>query len=134
MLDSTHAYTAGLIDGEGSIMLCRLSKNQAYRYPFVSVTSTTLALCEFLKTNYNGYICTKKLYAKHHKQAWHWNVSSNAALDMIKLIRPYMLEPSKVRRIDLLLAKYKILTPANGYYTSEQHLAKLAFEEEFLAS
>lgn len=134
MLDSIHAYSAGLLDGEGSILLTRTLKDQPYRYPFVSVTSTTLALCEFLKAHYRGYICVKKTYAKHHKQAWHWNVSSNAALDMMSLVRPYMLEPSKIRRIDLLLTKYKELTPANGRYTLEQHAAKLAFEEEFLAS
>ena len=131
---SIHAYTAGLIDGEGSVLLSRSGKTQTYRYPCVSVTSTTLALCEFLKANYGGYICTKKTYAKHHKPAWHWTTMSNSALEMLELVRPYMLEPSKVHRIDLLLTKYKALTVANGHYTSEQHSAKLAFEEEFLAS
>ena len=48
MLETEKAYIAGIIDGEGSIMLTRLHKNQ-YHSPCVSIASTDSELLQWVK-------------------------------------------------------------------------------------
>ncbi len=56
------AYIAGIIDGEGSIMLTRFHKNQ-FPAPCISIASTSLELLEFIKNAIGlGHINSKKNY------------------------------------------------------------------------
>jgi len=48
MLETEKAYIAGIIDGEGSIMLIKFHKNQ-YPSPCVSISSTDVELLEWIK-------------------------------------------------------------------------------------
>lgn len=54
MTSEEKAYIAGIIDGEGSIMLLKFHKNQ-YPAPCVSVASTTLELLEYIKKDRNWH-------------------------------------------------------------------------------
>ena len=47
MNETSKAYIAGIIDGEGSILLLRLHKNEL-PCPCVSIASTTLELLEWI--------------------------------------------------------------------------------------
>ena len=127
-------YTAGLVDGEGTITLLRSSSSCKFRHPVVSVTSTSYELIEFLHQTYGGKISVQKKYKEHHKQSWSWSIHYDRALQFIQDIRPYMKEQSKCRRADLLLDLYKPLTKRNGKYTNEQIQTKLDFETTFLSS
>jgi intein/homing endonuclease len=124
-------YTAGLIDGEGTITL---SKGGKFRYPVVSVTSTSRELIDFLHSTFQGVVVNQKTYKDHHKPAWVWKVSYDQAIEFIIDVRPFMKEPSKCKRCDLILSSYKKLTNRNGKYTPEQIQAKLDFETAFLSS
>lgn len=126
-----HAYTAGLIDGEGTVTLSRLHKTDKFRSPVVSVSSTTYELLDFLKSIYGGSISPHKTYKEHYKQSWSWKLNYNAALSFLIKILPYMKEPEKIRRAKLLVERYKSLTPRNGRYTELQTTNKLRFETEF---
>lgn len=48
MITEEKAYIAGIIDGEGSIMLLKFHNNQ-FPSPCISISSTTLELLEWLK-------------------------------------------------------------------------------------
>lgn len=48
MLETEKAYIAGIIDGEGSIMLIKFHKNQ-YPSPCISISSTNVELLEWIK-------------------------------------------------------------------------------------
>lgn len=48
MIETEKAYVAGIIDGEGSIMLTRFHKNE-YPSPCVSISSTDIELLEWIK-------------------------------------------------------------------------------------
>lgn len=126
----TYSYTAGIIDGEGTVTLS-VRNSGKYRSPVVSVTSTTYELLEFLKTNYGGTIRKQKVYKEHHKQSWCWNVINDGALNMLQRVKPYMREPKKIKRSEHLLSNYKNVTVRNGKYTAEQAAFKLKFESEF---
>lgn len=125
-------YTAGLFDGEGSVSLCKIKSGNSFRAPRVSISSTTYELMCFLKDEYGGYISNKRVYKDHHLQSYVWAPSSlPVAFEFLRRIRPYMREPEKMRRVDLILDKYKKVTPRNGRYSEVQLAEKHAFEKEF---
>ena len=125
-----HAYTAGVIDGEGTITLSRLP-NREFRYPCVSVSSTTKEILDFLKESYGGSISRHKTYQKHHKQSWSWKVLNRSAINLLMDIQDLLLDPNKSYRAKLITTHYVALTPRNGRYSPEQRSKKFAFEQEF---
>ncbi len=124
-------YAAGLLDGEGSIMLSRASVGKT-RCPHVSISSTTIELLEFMKNHFGGHIVNKKTYKAHHKQSWSWQIKYNAAYQFCETILPYLKEPEKKRRAKLIVNRYKSVTPRNGKYTYEMMRERKLFEQEFL--
>ena len=127
-----NAYTAGLIDGEGSVMLLRINGATSNRSPVVSVTSTTRELVDFLKDNYGGTIVNQKVYKEHYKKAWIWKVSNSCALAFLQDIVGMLQEPKKRHRAQFLLDYYHKVTRINGRYSPDELTAKLKFEADFL--
>lgn len=131
-MNPVNIYTAGLFDGEGSVMFTKSHKSK-FRAPAVSVTSTTYEILEFLKNNFGGHISKQKVYKAHHKPCWSWKVTYNAAINFLSIILPYMKEPQKIHRARLLVEKYKLVTPRNGKYNEELLAKRSAFNQEFFA-
>lgn len=129
MEDSILAYAAGLVDGEGTVVLTK--HKSKFRSPHVSVASTTRELLEWLLLNFGGLISSKKVYKPHHKKSYAWCVHYDTAVGFLTLVAPFMKEPEKVRRAQLILQGYKGVTKRNGKYTQEELAAKLNFEDQF---
>ena len=66
------AYIAGIIDGEGSIMLMKTHSTDKFKSPKVSVTSTSFELIDFLQSKFPGTISNQKVYKSHHKPSKIW--------------------------------------------------------------
>lgn len=131
MTDPLSYYVAGIIDGEGTITMSVSNTKSVYRVPVVSVSSTTLAILEFLKKRYGGTISKHKVYQDHHKQSWSWKVVYNGAIDLCQEIYPLLLEPQKRYRAEMLVNGYHAVTKRNGKYNPNERAAKLRFESEF---
>jgi len=130
-MDHQVAYAAGIIDGEGSILLAKVRSSAQFRYPVVSVSSTTPEILEFMKSRWNGTIVKHKTYQDHHKPSCSWRVQGRQALRLIEDVLPMLLEPEKRRRAQMLVERYLDLTPRNGRYSQKMREAKKAFEHEF---
>ena len=128
----TTCYTAGLVDGEGTITLMRITRGKT-RAPVVSISSTTYELVEFMKNTYGGHVIKLAHTNTKWKQAWHWQASYDRAIEVIQAIEPYLREPKKRYRAQLILDRYKSVTPRNGKYTPDLLEARRLFEEEFFA-
>jgi len=127
-------YFAGLFDGEGTIGLYRKNNSRAFRMPQMTLPSTTIGLLEALQTKYGGYIYSKGTKQKaHHRDSWVWSCQSNRVIEVCQKLYPHILEPCKKYRMNLLLTKYKEVTPRNGKYTEEMLAAKQQFELDFFA-
>lgn len=80
------AYIAGIIDGEGCIMI------HSTNLVRVSVKNTNEWLVKFLKMNFGGCL----VYSKHSwgnlrsKPIWNWAVDSKKASEFLQLILPYL--------------------------------------------
>jgi hypothetical protein len=125
------AYAAGLMDGEGTITLYRSHSSDRFRYPVVSVSSTSRELLDFLKDRYGGSICSHRVSRRHHRAHWSWRLVGRQAVSFIDRVLPYMREREKVRRGRHILDNYLRLTPRNGRYSEAAIQAKKQFEAEF---
>lgn len=124
-------YLAGLIDGEGTITLSKNNKNDIFRTPVISCSSTTYELVDYLKQHYGGHISKQKVYQDHHKQAWSWKTSYLNAIHLCTKLKDLLREPSKAYRAKMIAEIYPSVTLRNGKYTSEQINSKLQFEDKF---
>lgn len=133
MTETEKAYIAGIIDGEGSIMLQKIHKNE-HPAPCISIASTTLELLEWIKKVVGkGTITKKKNYnLEIHKDCYSYVLRRNDAISLLIDIQPYLVIDVKRKRAELILKKYKSLTPRNGRYTEEMLMKKDQFYNEFM--
>ena len=134
MKETEKAYLAGIIDGEGSIMLTKLHKNQ-YHSPCVSIASTDLELLHWVKDKIgNGTITRKKNYnALRHKNSFTYTLVYDAAINLLIEIQPYLVIEKKKARARHIIDNYKGVTLRNGRYNEEQKFKKEKFYDDFLA-
>ena len=122
-------YLAGLIDGEGSVLLERVRVTE-HRSPAVSISTTSLELFDGLVEKYGGTISHKK-EKEGYLPAYQYRVRTNKALALLEDIYPYLKHIQKRARAKFLLDNYKKVTVRNGKYNEEQLKIKLKFEEDF---
>lgn len=134
MKDTEKAYIAGIIDGEGSIMLQRIHSNE-HPSPCVSIASTTYELLEWIKNIIGkGMIIKKKNYnPEKHKLCYSYVLRRDDAINLLKEIYPFLIIETKRKRAQLIITKYKALTPRNGKYSEDLLKLKQRFYEEFIS-
>ena len=125
-------YIAGLIDGEGTITLTRVHRNENRRL-VVSISNNDLSLLRFvLEVVGAGRITTKRTYNPRHAPSFTYQISSRQALALLRQTAP-LLRSYKAARARLALAEYVRLTPRNGKYAPELRARRAEFEAKFLA-
>lgn len=99
------AYLAGIIDGEGCIMLQRSTarSSAAYVFPVVKIANTSSDLVVWLrsKIEYGAWQYRSKMH-EGCKDVHHWCVASNQAIDLLESVRPYLV--IKARQADVVSA------------------------------
>ncbi|WP_242863192.1 LAGLIDADG family homing endonuclease [Caloranaerobacter ferrireducens] len=102
MTETEKAYIAGIIDGEGSIMLTKFHSTQ-YPSPCVSIASTDIELLEWIKkTTGKGKILKKKNYNKDkHEDSYSYRIIYNDAIEFLRDIEPYLVIHQKKLRQNL---------------------------------
>lgn len=116
--DVEAAYTAGILDGEGSIALTRNRKDR-WPSPQVSVSSTDRELLEWIRNRYGGSIVRKPPRQPTHSLSFEWKLTDRRALDLLRLVHKYLVIQRKIQRAELLLEAYLDCTPRNGRYSRE---------------
>lgn len=131
--DTDKSYIAGIIDGEGSIMLLRNNSNE-HPSPCVSVASSTKELLQYLINIIGkGMIKNKKNYMpEKHQNTYTYIIRGNDALDLLNSISPYLVIHTKKLRAKILIGDYKRLTMRNGRYTKMQLEEKEALYQRFI--
>ncbi len=134
LLSEERAYEAGIIDGEGSIMLTRFHKNQLPA-PCITIASTSLELLKWVKDKSGlGSIKSKKNYNPiNHKDSFTYSVRYDEAISLLKEIEPYLVIEQKKLKAQMILNEYKKLTPRNGRYSKELLQKKEEFHTRFMS-
>lgn len=95
------AYLAGLLDGEGSIMLTKQGPRRCRR-PQLSIGMTNRNVIEAVKASYGGFIQVRP--ATPARQAmFTWNLKGTPALDLLAEIRPRLVIERRKTLADILL-------------------------------
>ena len=104
-----------------------------YRRPVISVASSDIELLDWIKatTGTGSIVPKRKKRAAHHRDSWQWRAKDDKALEIIRLVSPYLKITRKRKRAELLISRYKAVTPHNGWYTEEGRKLKEEFEAEF---
>jgi vacuolar-type H+-ATPase catalytic subunit A/Vma1 len=126
------AYIAGLIDGEDTITLSRRHANEN-RQLVISISNNEKPLLDYVLTTVGAEKITNKRKSQaHHADSYNWSISNQQALDLLEQITGY-LKTYKSRRADLIVEKYKNMTPRNGKYTGELLTRRHQFEQDVLS-
>lgn len=130
--DTERAWTAGIIDGDGCITMTPMGGGRR-RKPVVVVDSTDMEILEELLRLWGGGLVAKRKAREHHRQAWSWRLyGADNIIAMLQWVVPYMRCATKRQRAELLLDRYKAVTPRNGYYTPELLAEREAFDRQFM--
>ncbi|KKK60407.1 hypothetical protein LCGC14_3024690, partial [marine sediment metagenome] len=78
---AVNAYTAGILDGEGSICIRRHKDKpelHAY-YPYIGITNTNTDLINWLQETFGGYAVKRKgrsFVGSTHKDTYDWRLTA----------------------------------------------------------
>jgi hypothetical protein len=126
------AYLAGLLDGEGTITLTRKYRG-AHRHLLVSISNTERSVLAWVqKVVGAGRITKKRVYKPGHTLSYTYAISNIQALALLKQVVSH-LRSYKRRRAELVLDRYRALTPRNGRYSAELLQRREQFINEFFA-
>ncbi|MGI0149765.1 MAG: hypothetical protein ACREDF_09585 [Thermoplasmata archaeon] len=85
------AYSAGLFDGEGCVLIQRTQGSTFSLH--VRVTSTDYAVVEWMKKNFYGFVGIQppNRNVKNCRPCWYWNIQSRAASVFLAKITPFLV-------------------------------------------
>lgn len=109
MSDTEAAYLAGILDGEGSVMLQH--RGEAIGMG-LGICNTDQSLFSWImQTVQCGSVCKRRAETEKHKVCAFWRVSGAIAEKVLRQIRPYLV--IKAERADLAVAfQERLRTPA----------------------
>jgi hypothetical protein len=105
------SYTAGIIDGEGSICMTRqVRKGTSYFYLRVSVGTTSKRLADWLHNRYGGAMfCVSRLNERHKQPIYFWKLQTTTGCQtFLQDIFPYLLIKTSQAKLALEYCEYKI--------------------------
>ena len=93
------AYAAGLIDGEGHIIIFKDDRTKNLKYKtknptyilIVGCTNTEPAMIDFLADRWGACRQTRGRQRANWKRTYEWTIQSDMALNFLKEIYPYMI-------------------------------------------
>jgi|SRR5882762_796459 len=91
-------YAAGIIDGEGSIVLNRGQRiapktgTKYYQYVYrVSVVNTDIRLIEWLHKTFGGSLLPLKKTGKRHKKTYLWHITKTQTIvEFLNIVAPFL--------------------------------------------
>ena len=127
------AYVAGIIDGEGSIILTRMHVKE-HRRPCITIASTDKELLLYVQSLIGGTIINKKNYnPEKHKDSYSLNVAKKKEVfPVLKQISPFLRVDKKRLRAQWILDHYDAVTMRNGKYSLEALERKSRLKTSFL--
>ena len=127
------AYTAGILDGEGCVMLTKKSYNAPrvgfYVLLVVTVVNTNEWLIQWLKMQFGGMATVETPLSNNSRDIWRWTVSSSKASDFLQMILPYL----QIKRPQAELA-IKFQTRKNKYQRLSESERAMEEANRFLMS
>jgi hypothetical protein len=104
--ETSLAYMAGLLDGEGYISLKKDTSSRSINVsyaPVIRITNTNLLMCFWCQDHFGGYVGVNKMADNGRwKKSYYWVVSRNNAVNALKCVSKYLLVKRDQSRIVIL--------------------------------
>lgn len=100
------AYIAGIIDGEGSIMIMQSKSRSSgnYYFPVVKIANTNKEVIDWIiKVVGKGKIGYLSRMNKRCKDVYHYTIASNEAVELLKDVFPYLIIKKKQANVAITL-------------------------------
>ncbi len=108
MLDTILAYTAGLLDGEGTIGIYR--KPNGSIYVNLSICNTDGEIIEWLQKHFDGHIHQRKRLNPRSKILYQWYLGQQGQiLEFLNLLEPFIIIKKRQFQIALSFISTKNL-------------------------
>lgn len=116
--DAELAYTAGIVDGEGSVSIIKQDRNRPSPSLslVVSIANNNAELFSFLQKRFGG----RTNFSNRWHKTYQWKLQAAKAQEFLQLILPYLLLKREQAELGIAFQKSKTA------YT-EQHLKKSSF-------
>lgn len=101
-------YTAGIIDGEGSIYLYRSNRKNGHNYyrMVVNVANTNLEIIQLMYHSYGGRYRSHQRIG-NRKLVYHWEIHSTDALKFLYRIKPFLIIKTKQAELAIRFQEHK---------------------------
>jgi hypothetical protein len=98
------AYAAGLLDGEGSILIERRGRYHLLR---LKITMTNEAVLKAMKASFGGHLFGPYKHSGiiHHLPTWEWTIIGRAARDFLIEVQPLLIVKQEEAHIALDFAR-----------------------------
>lgn len=125
------AYAAGIIDGEGCIMIAKQSSSVLYWgcgfYLRVRVSTIDTILAPWLDSTFGGHSYITKKRDGYNYPDYHWYICSDKAMRFLEKLLPYLKLKKEEALVAIQFQKQKIKSRNRGRIN---HLSRKFFESE----
>lgn len=123
MDDIDYAYSAGLFDGEGSVLIHHSKYRPAAYSLRVQVANTHKKSMEFLKRSFGGSVREGRRHhvsRSGHKRVWVWSLSHKSAEAFLRKVHPFV--KIKLKQVTLALKFREETTHKSGKKLSDSEI------------
>jgi len=129
------AYMAGILDGEGSIIIAKIKPairrrtiNPQYKL-IVAASNTCLSLLEWIQENFGGEIRLRPCSSLGTKPVWQWRILHQRAADFLQQVLPYLKIKDKQAEEAIKFQEFKRQTK-RGYGRKTKPASVVAILEQ----
>ena len=102
MTETDRAYTAGILDGDGSIKIERREKGKGY-WLRVEVTQKDIPIVRWLEETWRG----SYVNGPYENTGFHWYIGGRAAAPFLREILPYLILKKREAEVGIEFQEFK---------------------------
>ena len=105
ILDITHAYFAGFLDGEGCVSTAPASHNHNLT---VTIVNSNMKVLELVQEEFGGAIHERKDDNPRHSIIYSWHLTGKPAAAMLEEIYPYLIVKGALAKLGINLMNVRM--------------------------
>ena len=121
------AYTAGIVDGEGCIVIRKTPGKHDQMNPshvlVVDIVNTSAALIDWLKMRFEGHVYETRQKAPWRTK-WSWRLTGSSAAAFLQQVHPYLVIKSEQARLGLEFQAKQFSSRGRARPATEEELAE----------
>lgn len=126
--NSTLAYMAGIVDGEGNI---GVRSNGKYINPILQVTNTRKELLDWIEERFGGCVYANKERRPGRKLLWSWQVWGRSAQALLSLLLPFLVLKGEHAQLAISVPRFETHHVGQSVMTDGDFARNKAIQTQF---